>query len=228
MIRKVILTVACVGVIVTTTVLGTLAYLIDTDEAVNTFTVGKVDIVLNEAAVDEKGQLILGEDSMPVERVQGNEYHLIPGQTYIKDPTVTVKNGSEESYVRMMVSINCAKELKEIFGEEFLPENHVEGWDRNVWVPVSVTEDTAANTLNYEFRYYKAVEGTNEDVVLEPLFETFTIAGRITGEELEKIKELKITVTGHAIQATGFEHADAAWKAFSEQVTISETEESEE
>ena len=70
----------------------------------NTFTVGKVEIKLDEAKVTA--------DGIPVEgaaRVTANSYKLMPGTTYTKDPTVTVlKAGSEESYVRMKVTFNNA------------------------------------------------------------------------------------------------------------------------
>ena len=107
--------------------MGTLAYLTDRQEVVNTFTLGDVDIKVDEAPVTPDGKPIVGED-----RVDGNEYHLIPGQTYTKDPTMTVLKGSEESYVRMMVTINRISELRAIFGQGFLPHEFIEGKDSNI------------------------------------------------------------------------------------------------
>lgn len=46
---KALLIVLCVALLVTGTVVGTLAYLADTDEVVNTFTVGNVDIKLDRS-----------------------------------------------------------------------------------------------------------------------------------------------------------------------------------
>lgn len=199
--------------------MGTLAYLTDTDHAVNTFTVGQVDITLDEAAVDKNGELILDEEGNPVERVKGNEYHLIPGQTYIKDPTVTVKADSEESYIRMKVTINCLAELDTIFAPEGADLTAVfGGYDPEIWIYAGEVRDADANTITYEFRYKEVVEGGEEDVVLEPLFVTFTLPGEITGEELKTIQDLTITVYGHAIQAAGFTEEDTAWAAFDKQV----------
>ena len=79
---KVLITILCAVLLVTVSVLGTLAYLTSQDEVVNTFTVGKVNITLDEAAVNADGTEIAGAD-----RVKENNYHLIPGQTYVKDPT---------------------------------------------------------------------------------------------------------------------------------------------
>lgn len=47
----------------------------------------------------------------PEERVKENQYKLMPGMTYTKDPTVTVKAGSAESYVRLKVTFNNAKAI---------------------------------------------------------------------------------------------------------------------
>lgn len=220
---KALLIVLCVVLLVAGSVMATLAYLTDTDKVVNTVTVGKVDITVDESEVTPDGEPVEGAD-----RVEGNEYHLIPGQTYVKDPTMTVKQGSEDSFVRMLVTINCLSELKAIFGDDFLPENYVSGWDRSIWIPESVTEDAATNTATYEFRYYKTVDASeaDADIVLEPLFTSFTLPGEVTGEELATIADLEIVAVGNAIQTLGFADdaaagttaEDAAWAAFDAQV----------
>lgn len=80
----------CAVLLVAATVFGTVAYLTDNAAVVNTFTVGQVKLRLDEAKVDAGGK--------PTgERTEiGNSYHLIPGVTYTKDPTVTVLGNSEE------------------------------------------------------------------------------------------------------------------------------------
>lgn len=221
--KKALVTVLCLMLVSITVSLGTLAYLTDSDSAVNTFTVGKVDITLDEAAVDEDGKLIVDGEGNPVDRVKGNEYHLIPGQTYIKDPTITVKADSEEAYVRMLVTINCKKELDAIFAPEgAVLENIFDGYNDSVWRYSGETVDETENTITYEFRYHETVTGDNGDNELEALFETFTVPGEITAEELKTLNDFKMIVNGHAIQAAGFmENAetgmsaeDAAWDAF--------------
>ncbi|MEE0930227.1 MAG: SipW-dependent-type signal peptide-containing protein [Acutalibacteraceae bacterium] len=211
---KALILLLCAMLLVVSTVFGTIAYLTSEDKAVNTFTVGNVSIKLDEADVNLDGTPIEGAD-----RVDGNEYHLIPGQTYIKDPTVTVLEGSENSYIRMLVTINKISELKLALGDDFLPENYVTGWDSSIWSCVANT-DNGDNTITYEFRYYKTVDtfNTDADIVLEPLFKSFTLPGEITGEELAKISNLEITVVANAIQSLGFDDADTAWVAFDEQM----------
>lgn len=211
--KKIVLAVSVI-LALATAVGSTLAYLISVDEATNTFTVGQVHIKLDEADVDEEGKVIEGAD-----RVQGNEYHLVPGQTYVKDPTVAVLAGSEESYVRMTVTINKISEVKAVLGEDFLPENYVSGWDSSVWNCVAAT-DNGDNTVTYEFRYYTTVDASDSetDVALDALFDTFTLPGDFTNEDLKSIEGFKIVVEGHAIQAVGFDNADEAWEAFEEQI----------
>ncbi len=211
---KALILVLCAVVLVVGSVMGTLAYLTDRQAVVNTFTVGNVDIEVDEAPVNPDGTPIPGED-----RVDGNEYHLIPGQTYTKDPTMTVKKGSEESYVRMMVTINCISELRAIFGQNFLPHEYIDGKDNNIWVYESTVEN-GDNTVTYEFRYYKTVDAfeADDDIVLEPLFTSFTIPGEITGDQLATIADLEIKVEGHAIQIVSFDNDDAAWSAFDAQM----------
>ena len=201
----------CAILLVVGTILGTVAYLQDTASVVNTFTVGNVQLKLDEAVVDEKGEPTGGRTET------GNAYHLIPSETYTKDPTVTVLKGSEESYVRMLVTINCYDELATIFGDPFLPQYFVEGWDNAVWVSTQVISmDASANTATYEFRYFETVKPEKDtDLVLDALFDTVTVPNTMTGEQLATIADLKITVEAHAIQATGFANADDAWTAFS-------------
>ena len=207
---KALLMVACALLLVAASVFGTMAYLTSTDTVTNTFTVGSVAIKLDEADVKLDGTYETDHDS----RVDANNYKLMPGHEYIKDPTVTVLKDSESSYVRMLVTISNASTLKEVFGADFLPENYVKGWDRTVWIASGITEDTTANTITYEFRYKETVAAPTADVVLDDLFESFTVPGAVNNDQLAKLKDMTITVVAHAIQADGFTDADAAWAAF--------------
>jgi len=220
--NKVLLILTCMCLIVATTVMATMAYLQDTAEVVNTFTVGNVKLLLDEKAVNPDGTEIPG-----AARVTGNEYHLIPGLTYTKDPTVTVMKDSEECYVRMLVTLNRSQtQLDDIFGTGFLPQNHVTGWESTVWECTNVDTTTNPAVVTYEFRYRdKNATGTeiytckkaNGNVALDPLFDNFTVPGTLTGDKLAKLAEtpeFEITVVAHAIQAAGFTNEDDAWAEF--------------
>lgn len=211
---KKFLALLCVVAVAAVSVTGTLAYLTSRDTVTNTFTVGKVDITLDEEKVTPDG-IPTPEDD---DRVKENEYHLLPGGTYVKDPTVTVKAKSEESYVRTIVTITDAADVLAVFGEDFLPENFCQGWDRTLWPCVGTKNEN--NELVYEFRYHVTVDASQSenDMVLAPLFTHIVVPGELDGADLEKLADMKIIVNGHAIQAAGFADADAAWAAFDVQM----------
>lgn len=213
---KVVLMVLCAVALITVSVLGTLAYLTSQDVVVNTFTVGKVNITLDETAVNTDGTPIANAD-----RVKENKYHLVPGNTYVKDPTMTVVKGSEESYVRMLLTINCSKEFDDIFAPEVADLTSIfNGYDANNWIYAETTRNETANTVTYEFRYKETVKpSADNDIVLEPLFDSITVPGEFDSDDMASISNLKITVVGHAIQKSGFNSADAAWTAFNDQIS---------
>ena len=103
---KALLLTLCAVLLVAASVMGTMAYLTSSDEVNNTFTVGNVKITLDEAKVNTDGTPVEGAD-----RVKANEYKLMPGHTYTKDPTVTVIKGSESSYIRLKVTFNNATDI---------------------------------------------------------------------------------------------------------------------
>ena len=235
---KVLLTLLCAVLLVVGSVMGTLAYLTSQDSVTNTFTVGEVKIELDEARVNEMGQPVDAEGN-PVDdvknapRVEKNEYHLLPGHEYTKDPTVTVKTISDESYVRMIVTVNDYNNLIKAFpknkefgakkekvyaewykdfgnGEVFLLENVIDGWDETKWECVAI--DATKGT--YEFRYHTTVAAPTADVKLEPLFTEIQIPGYVNNDELKFLDKLEINVVAHAIQKDGFATADEAWDAF--------------
>lgn len=208
---KVLLTLMCAVALVVTSVFGTLAYLQSTDEVVNTFTVGKVHIKLDEAPVDENG------DATDGARVKANDYHLLPGHKYDKDPMVTVLEGSESSYIKMTVTFSNAKELDAIFAPTGANLTSIfGGYDDANWIAKGNTEDTQKNTRTYEFWYKETVAAPTADVALDALFETITVPGSINNAQLETIAGMTITVNAYAIQADGFANAEAAWAAFAQ------------
>lgn len=208
---KKILTLACCAVLLVCISVGaTVAYLTSTDEVVNTFTVGAVKINLDEAKVD-----VNGEPVDPAQRVKANNYKLMPGHTYTKDPTVTVIAGSEPSYVKMTVTFSNAKELDAIFAPSGADMTSIfAGYDDTNWISQGDTKDTVANTRTYEFWYKDTVSAPTTDVALDALFDSITVPGNITNAQLDTIKDMTITVNAYAIQADGFDTAAKAWAAY--------------
>ncbi len=218
--KRTLLTVLGAIALVATTVLSTVAYLTDTEKVTNTFTVGQVDIKLEETVVDEDGNVTQEKTT------EGNQYHLIPGLEYSKDPTMTVLKDSEESYVRMIMTVYNAEAVSAIVNNPVHGLNDFAGlfagWDNEKWNYVGFEEDKANDTIAFEFRYHEAVGKAEEDKVLEPLFTKLVAPGTLTNEELKALygdettdtDDFKIEVVGHAIQKATFETADEAWAAF--------------
>lgn len=231
---KALLLTLCAVLLVAASVLGTMAYLTSTDTVTNTFTVGKVEIKLDETDVTNQ--------TGP--RVQANSYKLMPGTTYTKDPTVTVLKGSEDSYVRMKVTFNNATKIialctdpefaDEVTGVEnafplirmvkfveanaakwdgIIPDNMVEMEDM-LLMPKYFAYDKTADTLTYIFYYRETVTATTADVVLPVLFDSITVPEWVTGEQLKALNNFQITVIAEAIQAGSFADADDAWSHF--------------
>ena len=207
---KILLLMLCAVALVAASVLGTLAYLTSQDTVTNTFTVGKVQIKLDEAAANPDGSLVANAD-----RVKANSYKLLPGHTYNKDPMVTVLKGSESSYIKMTVTFSKAAELDEIFKPNGADMTSIfNGYNSTNWIAKGNTEDNANNTRTYEFWYKEAVAAPTADVALDALFDSITVPGTITNAQLATIEGMTITVNAYAIQADGFANADAAWAAF--------------
>lgn len=234
---KALLMSLCAVLLVAASVLGTMAYLTDSKDVKNTFTVGNVTIKLDEAKVDEKGNLVKNQDDTLADRVTRNEYKLLPGHTYVKDPTVTVLAPSVESYVRMKVTFNKASQIIAMCTDpEFAEDgptgvenayplirmvNFVEAnaakWDGIIPDNMVDTEEMLANgkyfdakndTLTYYFYYNETVAAPTEDVVLPALFDSITVPEWATGDQLKALQGFEINVVAEAIQADGFVDAN--------------------
>jgi len=243
--KKSLIMLVCALMIVSSVAFGTIAYLTDRAGVTNKFTIGDVDIVVDETEVDENGDPIENPNydpenpgnEDPYQRTEEeNEYPLIPGSEYVKDPTMTVKAGSEEAYARMVVTITNAAEIDAIFAElqtqypakypnGFVPGDFVTGRDNAVWVYTgTMYKNEVLNTYTLEFRYFEPVKATGEEnMELEPLFETIKFPGELTNAHLSTLTDFEVRVDGHAIQTTGFTTADEAWAAFDAQMTVTST-----
>lgn len=243
---KALLMSLCAVLLVAASVLGTMAYLTDSKDVKNTFTVGNVAIKLDEAKVDENGTQVVDKDGNPVARVTENEYKLLPGHTYVKDPTVTVLAPSVESYVRMKVTFNKASQIIAMCTDPEFAEDGPTGvenafplirmvkfveanaakWDGIIPDNMVDTEDMLADakyfdakndTLTYYFYYTETVAAIDADVKLATLFDSIKVPEWATGDQLKALQGFEINVVAEAIQADGFENADAAWVAFAAQ-----------
>ena len=207
---KALLLTLCAVLLVAASVMGTMAYLTSTDKVENTFTVGNVAIKLDEAKVKTDGTPVT-----PADRVKANSYKLLPGHTYNKDPMVTVLKGSESSYIKMTVTFTKAAELDAIFTPNGADMTSIfNGYDSSNWTYKGNTKNAADNTRTYEFWYKEAVAAPDGNVALDALFDSITVPGSITNEQLKTIEGMTITVNAYAIQADGFTDAADAWSKY--------------
>lgn len=189
---KALLLTLCAVLLVTASMLGTMAYLTSTDEVKNTFTVGSVAITLDETDVDDS--------TTDADRDRANSYKLLPGHTYTKDPIVHVNSTSEDCYLFVKV----ANEIAEIEGETTVAAQMAEkGW---------VAVDDVTGVYVYTQNNAPAVVAGGNNV---PVFDNFTISGTVDNATLATYNNKTITVTAYAIQADGFEGKTASeiWTA---------------
>ena len=185
--KKLVLGLASVALVATLAVGGTLAYFSDSDAKSNVFTLGKVDISLQEDyelddTEDEKATYVEDEDG----NITGIEYDdVVPGDDLIKDVTVVVAEDSRDAYIAVRISFTGLDDVEE------LPElNIVDGW----------TYDEENDLYIYD----EIVSA--EDVI--NVFDTVSIPTTWGNEFAEA--EFGIEITAYAVQAENLEAEEAA------------------
>lgn len=183
--KKTLTIILAFALVIAMSVAGTVAYLTSQDSVTNTFTVGKVKITLDEAEVDANGAVTSAE------RVKANSYKLIPGHTYTKDPIIHVDASSEKCwlFVKVENGISAIEDSTNTIEAQLAAK----GWS-------AVTG--AANV----YAYKESVAG-GTDV---PVFGSFQIAGNA---DVANYENATVVVTAYAVQADGFNTAEAAWTA---------------
>ena len=208
---KVLITVLCAVLLCIGSVFGTLAYLADSAEVRNTFTVGAIDIDLWESKVNKDGTVVEGADP-----VKANEYLLMPGKTYTKDPWIEVANGSQESFLFVQLANNLPDLISTADIEAQMTAH---GWTK-------VTGQT--NVYYYELT---VTGNTSGDALIVPIFDSITISSDADAEDLERADGKTIVVTAYAIQADSIKtgsgntvtpgDAQTAWGHLADQLGVS-------
>ena len=178
-ILKALAVAVCAILLVVGSVAGTLAYLTSkTNPITNTFTAGNVSITMDEAKVTPYG--VKDGDT----RVQTNEYKLIPGHTYLKDPTVYVDASSENCWIFVKI-------------ENGLGAAATLAMDNANWTRIAGTD----------VWYYNDVAEAGEKYTP---FTGFTLD---TAADVNALATQSIVVTAYAIQADNLNSATDAWTA---------------
>lgn len=190
--KKKLMSVLAIVLVIAMSVAGTYAYLTSNDEVVNTFTVGNVAITMDETDVDNS--------TVGADRDKANEYKLLPGHEYTKDPIIHVDASSEDCYLFVKV----VNQIAEIEGGTTVADQMAV----NGWVAVEGQNNVYVYTQNDALATVKADTDVN-------VFGTLTIADTVTNTVLADYANKTITVTAYAIQADGFDDKSAAeiWAA---------------
>lgn len=184
---------------------GTVAWLVDETEAVvNTFTYGDINITLEETDTDLDG------DNNP----NTNQYEMIPGSKLTKDPVITVKQGSESSYVFVKL------EKSENF-DDFLTYEIADGW----------TELSNENDTAVYYTEVTAEQCKDADVQFGVLKDNqVTVRGEVTKEQLNELDKAgaeaaypTLTITAYAVQKENIATAAEAWAIANPPETPAET-----
>lgn len=188
--KKTLTVLLALVLVIAMSVAGTMAYLTSTTGPVtNTFTVGKVEITLDESKVDMYGVVDPDADG----RVTENSYRLIPGKNYKKDPVVHFQPDSEASW--LFVKVENGIETYEADTKTIASQITANGWTK-------LTGVTGVDNV-----YYQQVPANFTDAAVDyKVFQEFTIA-----DNADASGTPTVTVTAYAIQAEGFTTPADAW-----------------
>ena len=178
---------------------GTIAWLKDsTEEVINTFTVGDINIDLEEHPLktgdDYDGKTI--DTSKPTVKAE-DKYKMLPGRVLQKDPFVTVKANSEACWLFVKV------EKSDNF-DTYMTYEIADGW-------TAVPGQTGV--------YYRQVAATTADS--DPIYilknNQITVKSEVTKTQLESAATSKPTLkfTAYAVQQEGLNAVADAWTAAS-------------
>lgn len=236
---KALLLTLCAVLLVAASVLGTMAYLTSTDTVTNTFTVGKVKIKLDETDVTDPNGPRVKANSYKL--MPGTTYTKDPTVTVLKGSEesyvrmkVTFNNAS-----KLMAMLPSADNFEDFTPDEialikkiapilfltnytavdagWLPEYTMFGMEKTLADPNYFVYDAANDTATFIFYYpamVKAKDVAAGDLALEPIFTEISLPEHVTGEQLAKLNNFKITVIAEAIQAGSFTDAADAWSHF--------------
>ncbi|MBR3961039.1 MAG: hypothetical protein IKK13_02360 [Clostridia bacterium] len=220
--NAVVLTLAAI-ILVTGSVLTTMAYLLSSAKVSNVFTIGNVAIEMFESPVTPEGEYVDGFNPETQRKTADtNSYRLVPGSTYTKDPTIYIKQGSEPSLL-------FAKIKNQITNLEVDPADETtmtmrEQMEKNGWIRIGQGKKngdwiylfTGSKTpieknitsIDYFNNLVKVVPYAIEEVEVD-LFENFTLSDNCNlHEDYSQAPSFEVTITAYAIQDTNFKSGE--------------------
>ena len=198
---KALLLILCAMLLLIASALGTVAYLTVQDTVTNTFSVGKVQMTLNDGSEGSAGKRSRRARSTGAP-VDENDHILMPGHTYTKDHTIHVDAVSEDSYIFVKVENGIASYEAASSAEEGGYRTIADQITANGWTALESAADV------YYREYAKSSAGSDFAV-----FDTFKIADNANDAESWGSCDAQVAVTAYAVQKDGFDTASAAWTA---------------
>lgn len=201
--RTLITSIAMILVCIISVAATTFAYLHNASEIVeNTFTIGKIKLSLDEAKVNIHGKPVdySGQevDLRYAPRVLGNEYKLIPGKTYVKDPTVRVSDDSELCLLILVVYI--PKELQDVIYYDGHQDAICNQIRQNGWWGQQFDEDYSDNPDVYDVFVYAAGDQIARPGDVIPVFDHILVKKDVTYDQLQKADLSEIRITAYGVQ----------------------------
>jgi len=194
--KKILALVACLSILATVAIGGSIAYLTDTDSDTNVMVMGNVDIIQHEDF----------ENNKP----------LLPAQTVTK--AVTVENvGKSPAYIRTFVAFEKDPENIVDFTKNDTVEENSTDWTWRTPTYSIIVGDVAYDV--YEVVYNTILE---KDKITAESLKTVSMKAEATNDQVKMFNsEYTVLVLSQAVQTTSFENPaltfdqnrDAAFKA---------------
>lgn len=232
--KKIIIGTMAIGIITALSIGGTLAFLTDTEKVTNHFSVGDLDITIDEPKWDDEGTPdddggTPDDPSDDTPGTPGDGQDLVPGDTREKDPTITAVTG--DSYVRVIVNIQDkagiaitdAERLDKILKTVYYAEPVLNESNK-----YSLEQLSGYSTVNSEFKLVEDNSSAgsycyNYDGILEEgssvvLFTNIVIPTDWNQADLAVLGEYQIEIYAQAIQSDNFSGADEAFSALDAEI----------
>lgn len=166
--KKLVITVVALSLALVCVIGGTLAFLVATSNTVtNTFTYGQIELKLwEEGKSNETGKAYT---------------NVVPGQELLKDPVVTVLQGSEKCYVYVLIDNQLGDAASYNIAE-------------TAWTEVG----TSGTKILYRYNTVVDAKDSAQDLAV---FTKLTFEDDLTKENVAELKGKNVVLTAYAHQA---------------------------
>ena len=221
--EKIIIGILTIGLLAALAVGGTMAYMTDWEEKENTFTVGTLDVSLEEKNWDISDG---GEDVVPgdtfdkdpvVKGVKNDSYVRV--RVYLKDSSGSVITNDERiALIKSMIRFDSTYDAgKQIAGTVIVAGNSYSNADISSLPMINPAFTEAATGAKGEYCFnYNTVLEEGDSVAL---FTNVVVPTDWSQVQLDKVGAIKIDVVVGAIQAKNFANPKEAFNALDNEIS---------